>query len=256
MCAGEACRRSHIWIFRGGATKPARKRGRDLGDESLIQGTGRWRLAAALVGLLLATEALFGLASFARAPLTIDIGPSTGAYLAGFSDSEERLPVTFRWTGERAVIAPPVTVAPGPGALVIRYARFVDETVRVRVYVSGTQAGSFLARPGRFRTQRVPMTLPSGPLQISLLSETAEPRRLGIAVDWIRIEQGRSQKSEVPRIGRHIDGCDRANQTVEEVGGRSFEDRSALARLSLSVDDVEAVLPTTHELSDELGRIL
>ena len=106
-------------------------------------------VAAALVALLLATEALFGLASFARSPLTIDVGPSTGAHLAGFSDSEERPPVTFRWTGERAVIAPPVTVAPGPGTLVIRYARFVDETVRVRVYVSGTQAGSFLARPGR-----------------------------------------------------------------------------------------------------------
>ena len=39
LCAGEACRRSHIWIFRGGATKPARKRGRDLGDELLIQDT-------------------------------------------------------------------------------------------------------------------------------------------------------------------------------------------------------------------------
>ncbi|MGH9460348.1 MAG: hypothetical protein ACRD1X_03970, partial [Vicinamibacteria bacterium] len=151
-----------------------------------------WRPAAALAVLLLATEALFGLASFARSPLTIDIGPSTGAYLTGFTDSEEHLPVTFRWTGERASVAPPVTVSPGPATLVLRYARFVDETVRVRVYLSGAQAGSFLARPGRFRTERLPVTLPGGPLEIRLLSETTEPRRLGIAVDWIRIEQGHS----------------------------------------------------------------
>ncbi len=39
LCAGKACRRSHIPILRGGTTKPARKRGRDLGDELLIQGT-------------------------------------------------------------------------------------------------------------------------------------------------------------------------------------------------------------------------
>jgi len=151
-----------------------------------------WRPAAALAFLLLANEALFGVASLARSPLTIDVGPSTGAYLTGFTESEERLPVTFRWTGERASVAPSVTVSPGPATLVIRYARFLDETVRVRVYVSGAQAGTFLARPGRFRTERLPITLPGGPLEIRLLSETTEPRRLGIAVDWIRLEQARS----------------------------------------------------------------
>ena len=151
-----------------------------------------WRPAAALAVLLLATEALFGLASFASSPLTIDIGPSTGAYLTGFTESEERLPVTFRWTGERASVAAPVAVSPGPATLVIRYARFVDETVRVRVYVSGAQAGSFLARPGRFRTERLPIMLPGGPLEIRFISETTEPRRLSIAVDWIRLEEARS----------------------------------------------------------------
>lgn len=151
-----------------------------------------WRPAAALAVLLLAHEALFGLASLTRSPITIDIGPSTGTYLTGFSASEERLPVTFRWTGERASITPPIATAPGPATLLIRYARFVDETVRVRVFLSGDPAGSFLARPGRFRTERLRVTLPDGPLSLRLLSETLEPRRLGIAVDWIRIEQGRS----------------------------------------------------------------
>jgi hypothetical protein len=140
---------------------------------------------------LLAAEVLFGLASFARGPLTFDVGPSTGAYLDGFTDSEERPPVTFRWTGERASIDPPLAVAAGSGTLVIRFARFIDQPSRVRVYLSGRQAASFIARPGRFRTQRFPVTFSDGPVRIDFLTENPQRPRLGIALDWIRLEGGR-----------------------------------------------------------------
>jgi len=141
---------------------------------------------------LLATEALFNLASFARGAVSIDVGPSTGDYLAGFSDSEERLPATFRWTGEKASIDLPLVVASGPGTLVIRYARFIDEPVRVRVYLAGRPAASFIARPGRFRTQRFPVSFPEGPVRIDFLTENPAPHRLGIALDWVRLEGGQS----------------------------------------------------------------
>ena len=139
---------------------------------------------------MLATEALLYVASFAHGPLSFDIGPSTGAYLSGFTESEERPPVTFRWTGRQATIDLPLAVTAGSGTLVVRYARFLERTSRVRIYLSGQQVASFAARSGRFRTQRFPVTFPRGPLRIDFLTEDPDPSRLGIALDWIRIEKG------------------------------------------------------------------
>ena len=138
---------------------------------------------------MLATEALLYVASFAHGPLSFDVGPSTGAYLSGFTESEERPPVTFRWTGRQATIDLPLAVTAGSGTLVVRYARFIDQPSRVRIYLSGQQVASFAARPGRFRTQRFPVTFPAGPMRIDFLTEDPDPSRLGIALDWIRIEE-------------------------------------------------------------------
>ena len=63
---------------------------------------------AALVLVSILTESFFFLASLARPALTFDVGPSTGSYLEGFNESEERLPVTFRWMRGQARIALPV----------------------------------------------------------------------------------------------------------------------------------------------------
>ncbi len=87
----------------------------------------------------------------------------------------------------QATIDLPLAVTAGSGTLVIRYARFIEQPSRVRIYLSGQQVASFAARPGRFRTQRFVVTFPAGPMRIDFLTEDPGPSRLGIALDWIRI---------------------------------------------------------------------
>jgi hypothetical protein len=57
---------------------------------------GRFRVAFLGLGTLLLGEAALYLASSAQTSLDFDVGPSTGSYLPGFTESEERLPVTCR----------------------------------------------------------------------------------------------------------------------------------------------------------------
>jgi hypothetical protein len=154
-----------------------------------------WVLTSVL-GLLVLTEALFYLAGQAGGPIDFDVGPSTGVYLDGFTQSEERPPVSFRWTGSRASIDLPFDVPSserGQGRLHLRYARFLDQYARARVYLSGEQVAAFDVRPGRFRTHTIPITYSKAPLRLEIVTEDPDPSHLGIAVDWIRLEGHRWQ---------------------------------------------------------------
>lgn len=147
-------------------------------------------LARALLlglGLLAATEGGLRAASLLRAPLTLDVGPSTGAYLTGFTDSEERPPTTSRWARNRAEIVLPLSAAPGPARLRLRYGRFVDHPVNVQVLIAGQPAGVLRVRPGRQRVEQLEVSLPGGgPLRVLLASD--DPGDLALALDWLRVE--------------------------------------------------------------------
>ena len=164
------------------------------------------KIAANLLGLLVITEALFYLAARAGGPIDFDVGPSTGAYLDGFTESEERPPVSFRWTGSRATIDLPFITSSSEseqGRLHLRYARFLDEHARVRVYLSGHQVASFSARPGRFRTHSIPISYEDGPLRLEIVTEDPNPSHLGVAMDWVRLEAPRwrlPMSSVTPRL--------------------------------------------------------
>jgi hypothetical protein len=152
------------------------------------------RAVSAVVGLLVLSEALFYLAALAGGPIDFDVGPSTGAYLDGFTESEERPPVSFRWTGPQATIRLPFNTSHfgrEKGQLHLRFARFLDPYARARVYLSGQQVAAFSVRPGRFRTQTIPVALPDGPLRLEIVTEDPDPSHLGIAVDWVRLEGDR-----------------------------------------------------------------
>jgi len=149
-----------------------------------------WRAAAALGGLLLLAELGLWAASFACGPITFDVGPSTGAYTAGFRESEERLPTTFRWSRGPASVELPLTTTSGHATLAIRAARFVDHPTRVDLRLSGNSAGSFTAKPGGYRIRRFPVAIGSGPLSVEIRSDDPE---LGLAVDWLRIEGARAR---------------------------------------------------------------
>lgn len=137
--------------------------------------------------LVVAHAARFA-ASLSSPPLVFDFGPSTGAYVEGFTESEERVPVTFRWTGERASVTLPLAGTAPEGVLRLRFARFLPGNATVRLFVDGEPQGVFSARSGRFRTLELPLALGGAPPTISLLVEDPDPARLGIAIDWLRID--------------------------------------------------------------------
>ncbi len=147
----------------------------------------RWaRAALALLLLLAATEGLLALAAHARAPVVVDVGPSTGAYGSGFTDSEERPPTTFRWTRGHATVTVPLATRPGDAVLVVRHQGVYRSPVVVHVLVQGREAGSFPAQAGPFRVTRVPVAVPAGELRLDFIPEgPADP---GIAIDWIALE--------------------------------------------------------------------
>lgn len=143
---------------------------------------------AALLGVLAMSEGLFALAAARRAPVTVDVGPSTGAIGAGFTESEERPPTTFRWTRRVAAIDVPVTTRGGPAVVTLRAARFLDDPASVQIFLSGRRAGAFTAAPGGFRIYRLEADVPPGPLRIEVLSASPGDEDLGVALDWVRVE--------------------------------------------------------------------
>lgn len=133
------------------------------------------RLGVACIALLVFSETLLLLASRAGGPVDVDIGPSTEDYLSGFAESEERPGVSFRWTHETASVSTFLLSSQGEGAVVLRYGRFLDGMARVRLFVDGQPAGSFEARPGRFRIQRLPVRFNGNPVRVELLTEDPAP---------------------------------------------------------------------------------
>ena len=149
------------------------------------------RVVLALVSVLVVAHAARYVAGLTNPVLELDVGPSTGSYLEGFTESEERVPVTFRWTRERASIALPLVGDGLDAVLQIRFARFLDGNATVRLFVNGDPQGAFSARSGRFRTLELPLKLRGEPTKITFLVDDSDAERLGIAIDWIRIENSR-----------------------------------------------------------------
>ena len=152
-----------------------------------------WRAAAALAGLLLAFEGLLSAAAWLGRPVTVDVGPSTGAYGSGFTESEERPPSTFRWTRAQATLEIPLRLEGESPRIVLRAARFVDVPTRIHVSLGGVPAGTFQARPGGHRVYTLDAGPVRGPLKLDLISDDPE---LGVALDWVRVEGARAR---VPR---------------------------------------------------------
>ncbi len=142
-------------------------------------------LAAALLGLF---AALLDIAGRFRQPIVVDIGPSTGRYGSGFEDSEETPPTTSRWTRQSAELDIPLTVDASMARFSVRAARYLDESTNITATIGGKPFASFEQPRGRQRIQEVEAPLPGGPLNLGL---TSEDPKLGMALDWIRIDGAR-----------------------------------------------------------------
>jgi len=149
------------------------------------------QVVLALISVLAVAYAARHVAGLTNPALEFDVGPNTGSYLEGFTESEERVPVTFRWTRERASVALPLAGTGPDAVLQLRFARFVDGNATVRLFVDGAPEGVFSARSGRFRTLELPLKLRGEPPTITFLVEDPDPERLGIAIDWLRIKNTR-----------------------------------------------------------------
>ena len=168
-----------------------------------LSGRRGLHIAAAAVAVLLAGELTRLGGSLFRPAVVFDVGPSTADEVDGFTESEERGPVSFRWTTERATISLPLEAVAGPASLTLRYARFLQGSAEVRVSINGSAPSSFSARSGRFRTMTLPFEPTGEPIRIDLLVTDPDPARLGIAVDWVRIEGARYRLSAngwIPRL--------------------------------------------------------
>jgi hypothetical protein len=70
--------------------------------------------------------------------------------------------------------------------------------------LNGQPIASFSARPGRFRTQQIPVSFDAKePLRLDLLVDDPSPEKLGLAVDWLRLEGVRFRlplRAIAPRI--------------------------------------------------------
>lgn len=146
-------------------------------------------IAGGLVALFAAALAL--LAPVA-APVVVDIGPNTGRYGAGFEESEERPPLTQRWTRGIAHFGVPLRASAADALLVIRAARYVDAPATIRVLQSGREIARFEKMPGGQRFHEMPVALAAGPLDLTF--ESSDPS-LGLAIDWFALERAR------PRAG-------------------------------------------------------
>ena len=161
-----------------------------MGPDANPQTLGRRFGAMVFLGVALAVffAALLDVAGRLRQPIIVDIGPSTGRSGSGFEDSEETPPTTSRWTRQSAAFDIPLVVAAGPVRFSVRAARYVDEPTQVRVSVNGKAFASFDQPRGRQRIQEIAAPLPEGPLNLEI---TSEDPNLGMALDWIRIEDAR-----------------------------------------------------------------
>lgn len=132
--------------------------------------------------------ALLDLAGRLRQPIIVDIGPSTERYGSGFEDSEETPPTTSRWTHQNAEFDIPLSVDASMARFSLRAARYLDEPTHITVTVGGRPFAAFEQATGRQRIQEIEVPLPAGRLNLGFASD--DPK-LGMALDWIRIDGAR-----------------------------------------------------------------
>jgi len=157
--------------------------------------------------LLVTLEVGFFAASFARPTLTFDVGPSTGSYGRGFTESWEYHPVSARFAGRTALLELPL-VGTGEATLSVRHARLWRAPMRSRIVVNDETAISFTPVPAsrtldgwsrdqgidpfqEFTTVSGTVELDSDPIRLEFHNDNDQGAPHILAIDWIRIHGSR-----------------------------------------------------------------
>ena len=150
-------------------------------------------------------------------PLVIDIGGLDFPYLlGGFHWRDTWDTATTRWTmGEAQLLLPPLALPAGRGATLALRATGSRppgiEPPQVTLTLNGTPVGNFAAATNDFAIQQFPLpprvlakegdtgsilTLRTTPFVPKAVGLNDDPRELGIALDWVKVEEESSESQE------------------------------------------------------------
>jgi hypothetical protein len=145
--------------------------------------------------LALAALAWFtpSLAARSGRPLVLNLGPNDGAYVSGFRQDWERLGRTrFHWTTLSSEVHLPVRLRGTGHVLALRARRHFVEPALIVLSSEGRSLASFeIAADTKvpYRVIEVPLPALEGrdPFRLRIDAHSANPRPLGLALDWIEV---------------------------------------------------------------------
>ncbi|MFQ5789798.1 MAG: hypothetical protein ACE5JI_04905, partial [Acidobacteriota bacterium] len=147
------------------------------------------------VGLLLVGSSVLLLAAYQiPSDIFLAFGPNDGPYVGGFREEFEiDEPYLIHWSGRRGRVRLPFLLPRGPFAISFRYKRHTRLPADIRLFVAGQPVDRFLV-PQQDFTVRTATVLanprPWEPLTLDFLADSPDPRPLGLAFDWLRVEPG------------------------------------------------------------------
>lgn len=139
----------------------------------------------ALVALPLAA-ALHGAPS--PGPVRLRLGPGDGPYVQGFAPEYQIYENdAIHWSGLDSTLELPLTLS-GPATLAYRFSRPVAQGGRAQVSFGGAVVDTFETRKSPDERRVSLKAAPAAPLVVRFQVETAEPRGLGLRLDWVRFD--------------------------------------------------------------------
>jgi hypothetical protein len=128
-------------------------------------------------------------------PAVLNLGPNDFDYVTGFREDWERDRMTrFHWTTRHAEVRLPVLLAGEGHRLTARVRRHLIEPARVTMRIEGRLVTSFdIQADPRVAYRVIGADLPPmegrTPFVLTIDSTSADPRPLGLALDWLQIER-------------------------------------------------------------------
>jgi hypothetical protein len=160
--------------------------------------------AIAAVAVVAAALALPFLAAPLTRPVVVNLGPNDQDYVRGFREDWERDGKTrFRWTTLASSLRFPVALEGSGHVARLRVRRHFIEPATVTASIDGQVFGRFdiaadPATPYRILELPLPELTAQRPLSIELHATSANPRPLGMAVDWVEVVPARGSAVQLP----------------------------------------------------------
>lgn len=148
--------------------------------------------------LLLATAVLL-LVYQAPGDIFLDFGPNDGLYVRGFrEDFEIDEPTLIHWTRDRSEVRLPF-VLHGPYDVTLRFKRHIQEPAELRLFLGGALVRTLTVPQQDFSVQRFHTdNSGGGPFELDLVTTSADPRPLGVALDWMSVVPSRGLGAVLP----------------------------------------------------------